>query len=71
MTTVNGGTPRRDHVPTVLMECPVHGVTEFRLHRVGYTRSGEPKFRARCPLCHAARETARMAAKRATRQGSR
>lgn len=50
-----GGKPREGHVPTEAGTCPVHGAVTFRLHKVGTTASGAPKYRRRCPECHAAK----------------
>jgi transposase-like protein len=36
-------------------DCPVHGVTTFREHKVGFTKKGTPKTRWRCMECHAER----------------
>lgn len=47
---------KQPDVPTEARECEVHGVVDFRLHKVGIDpRTGNQKTRWRCPLCHTAR----------------
>lgn len=66
--------PREQHVLTEDGECPVHGEVRLRIHQVGYLASGRPKFRKRCPQCHADRNrdgAARYAKNRRSRAGAR
>jgi hypothetical protein len=47
--------PRDPDTPTELRECEVHGLVEFRRHKKGkHPKTGEQKYRWRCPQCHAA-----------------
>lgn len=46
--------PRSPYVPTEVRECEIHGIVEFRQHKVGIDpRTKEQKVRWRCPQCHA------------------
>ena len=49
--------PRDESIPTEVRECDVHGLVEFRRHRVGLDpRTKLQKYRWRCPLCHAEKQ---------------
>jgi len=50
-----GGRPRSPEVPEVTGECPVHGIVDFRIHKIGRRPGGKQRYRARCPQCHSAR----------------
>lgn len=51
------GRPPSTSTPTEVRECEIHGLVEFRQHKVGIDpRTHKQKVRWRCPQCHAAKQ---------------